>query len=175
MASQLFRTKSADLLISESEEPDRQMKRTLSALDLTALGIGAIVGAGIFSLVGTASAGETFSSRIKTPLMNFIIAWVSGAEVRLGRPGAGPALIISLIVAAIACAFAALCYAELASMIPISGSAYTYSYTTLGEIFAWVIGWDRLLDDAVGNMAVALSRSGHFPVLRYSLYGLKRP
>src|SRR5262250_3913487 len=162
MASQLFRTKSADQLIRESEEPDRQMKRTLSALDLTALGIGAIIGAGIFSLVGTASAGETFSSKIKTPLMNFIIGWLSGAEVRLGRPGAGPALVISLVVAAIACAFAALCYAELASMIPISGSAYTYSYATLGEIFAWIIGWDLILEYAVGNMAVAISWGDYF-------------
>ena len=175
MASQLFRTKSADQLIRESEEPDRQMKRTLSALDLTALGIGAIIGAGIFSLVGTASAGETYSDRIKTPLMNFIIGWLSGAEVRLGRPGAGPALVISLVVAAIACAFAALCYAELASMIPISGSAYTYSYATLGEIFAWIIGWDLILEYAVGNMAVAVSWSGYFVKLLYSLFGLKLP
>src|SRR5262252_1478785 len=151
------------------------MKRTLSALDLTALGIGAIVGAGIFSLVGTASAGETYSDRIKTPLMNFIIGWLSGAEVRLGRPGAGPALVISLVVAAIACAFAALCYAELASMIPISGSAYTYSYATLGEIFAWIIGWDLILEYAVGNMAVAVSWSGYFVKLLYSLFGLKLP
>src|SRR6266545_2790303 len=175
MALQLFRTKSADQLIRESEDPDRQMKRTLSALDLTALGIGAIIGAGIFSLVGTASAGETYSSRIKTPLMNFIIGWLSGAEVRLGRPGAGPALVISLVVAAIACAFAALCYAELASMIPISGSAYTYSYATLGEIFAWIIGWDLILEYAVGNMAVAVSWSGYFVKLLYSLFGLKLP
>src|SRR5262245_51971943 len=175
MALQLFRTKSADQLIRESEEPDRQMKRTLSALDLTALGIGAIVGAGIFSLVGTASAGETYSDRIKTPLMNFIIAWLSGSEVRLGRPGAGPALVISLVVAAIACAFAALCYAELASMIPISGSAYTYSYATLGEIFAWIIGWDLILEYAVGNMAVAVSWSGYFVKLCDSLFHLKFP
>src|SRR5215510_2000294 len=175
MASQLFRTKSADQLIRESEDPDRQMKRALSALDLTALGIGAIIGAGIFSLVGTASAGETYTSKIKTPLMNFIIGWLSGAEVRLGRPGAGPALVISLVVAAIACAFAALCYAELASMIPISGSAYTYSYATLGEIFAWIIGWDLILEYAVGNMAVAVSWSGYFVQLCDSLFHLKFP
>ncbi len=141
MASQLFSTKSSDQLLNESENPDRQMKRTLSAFDLTALGIGAIVGAGIFSLVGTASAGETFSSKIKTPLMNFIIAGLTGSDVQLGRTAAGPALVISLILAAVACAFAAFCDAEVVSMIPVSGSAYIYSYATLGEIFAWIIGW----------------------------------
>jgi len=175
MASQLFRTKSADQLIRESEDPDRQMKRALSALDLTALGIGAIIGAGIFSLVGTASAGETFSGRIKTPLMNFIIAWLSGSDVRLGRPGAGPALVISLAVAAVACAFAALCYAELASMIPISGSAYTYSYATLGEIFAWIIGWDLILEYAVSNMSVAVGFSAYLQDLFENVFGFHLP
>lgn len=174
MASQLLRTKSPDLLISESEVPERQMKRTLSALDLTALGIGAIIGAGIFSLVGTAAAGEQFSSRIKTPLLNFIIAWFSGESALLGRPGAGPALTLSLILAAIACAFAALCYAELASMIPVSGSAYTYSYATLGELIAWIIGWDLILEYAVGNMGVAISWSGYFVKL-LKTFGLKLP
>lgn len=174
MASQLFRTKSPDQLLNESENPERQMKRTLSAFDLTALGIGAIVGAGIFSLVGTASAGETFSSKIKTPLMNFIVAGLTGSDVQLGRPGAGPALVISLILAAVACAFAAFCYAELASMIPVSGSAYTYSYATLGEIFAWIIGWDLILEYAVGNMAVAVSWSGYFVKFLYA-FGLKLP
>ena len=175
MASQMFSTKSPDQLLRESENPDRQMKRTLTAFDLTALGIGAIVGAGIFSLVGTASAGETFASRIKTPLMNFIVAGLTGSDVQLGRPGAGPALVISLILAAVACAFAAFCYAELASMIPVSGSAYTYSYATLGEIFAWVIGWDLILEYAVGNMAVAVSWSGYFIKLLYALFGLRLP
>lgn len=174
MASQLFRTKSPDQLLNESENPERQMKRTLSAFDLTALGIGAIVGAGIFSLVGTASAGETFSSKIKTPLMNFIVAGLTGSDVQLGRPGAGPALVISLMLAAVACAFAAFCYAELASMIPVSGSAYTYSYATLGEIFAWIIGWDLILEYAVGNMAVAVSWSGYFVKFLYA-FGLKLP
>jgi len=175
MASQLFSTKSPDQLLHESETPERQMKRTLSAFDLTALGIGAIVGAGIFSLVGTASAGETFDSKIKTPLMNFIIASLTGSDVQLGRPGAGPALVISLILAAVACTFAAFCYAELASMIPVSGSAYTYSYATLGEIFAWIIGWDLILEYAVGNMAVAVSWSGYFIKFLYALLGLKLP
>ncbi len=102
MASQIFSTKSPDQLLRESENPDRQMKRTLSAFDLTTLGIGAIVGAGIFSLVGTASAGETFASKIKTPLMNFIIAGLTGMDVQLGRLGAGPALVISLMLAVVA-------------------------------------------------------------------------
>ena len=80
----------------------------------------------------------------------------------LGRPGAGPAVVLSFVVAATACGFAALCYAELAAMIPVSGSAYTYSYATLGEIIAWIIGWDLILEYAVGNMAVAVGWAGYF-------------
>ena len=175
MASQLFRTKSADQLIRESEAPDRQMKRTLSALDLTALGIGAIIGAGIFSLTGTAAAGESFKTGLSTPLINFITAFLSGGAVEYGRPGAGPAVTISLIVAALACVFAALCYAEMAAMIPISGSAYTYSYATLGELIAWIIGWDLILEYAVGNMAVAVSWSGYFRAFLNSTLGIKLP
>ena len=175
MASQLFRTKSADQLIRESEEPDRQMKRTLSALDLTALGIGAIIGAGIFSLTGTAAAGESYGTRLETPVLNFIVAFFSGGAVELGRAGAGPAVTLSLVIAAIACAFAALCYAEMAAMIPISGSAYTYSYATLGELVAWIIGWDLILEYAVGNMAVAASWSGYFLAFLNSIMGIKLP
>ncbi|MGB9599939.1 MAG: amino acid permease, partial [Myxococcota bacterium] len=110
-------------------------------VQLTALGIGAIVGAGIFATVGTAAVGDT------------------------ARPGAGPALIISFILTAIACGFAALCYAELASMVPISGSAYTYAYATLGQVIAWIIGWDLIIEYAVGNVAVAISWSGYFKEL----------
>src|SRR5437868_8804928 len=175
MASQLFKTKSPDLLISESEEPERQMKRSLSALDLTALGIGAIIGSGIFALTGTAAAGQSFATKIETPVINFISAALTGAEVQLGRPGAGPAIVLSFIFAGLACAFAALCYAELASMIPVSGSAYTYSYATLGEIVAWIIGWDLILEYAVGNMAVAVGWSGYFVQLCESLFHLKFP
>src|SRR5437588_8494644 len=120
-------------------------------------------------MTGTAAAGQSFSSRLETPVLNFIQAWFSGGEVLLGRAGAGPAIAISFIVAAIACGFAALCYAELASMIPVSGSAYTYSYATLGEIVAWIIGWDLILDYAVGNMSVAVSWSGYFVDLWGSL------
>src|SRR5438477_5204230 len=151
------------------------MKRTLGAFDLTCIGIGAIIGSGIFAMTGTAAAGQTFSSRLETPVLNFIQAWFAGGEVLLGRAGAGPAIAISFVVAAIACAFAALCYAELASMIPVSGSAYTYSYATLGEIIAWIIGWDLLLEYAVGNMSVAVGWSGYFVQLCGSLFGLKFP
>lgn len=172
MASQLFKTKSPELLIRESQHPDRLMKRSLSALDLTALGIGAIIGTGIFALTGTAAAGEQVTattSHLTTPVLNFIQSWITHADVILGRPGAGPAVVFSFIVAAVACGFAALCYAELASMIPVSGSAYTYSYATLGEMVAWVIGWDLILEYAVGNMAVAVGWSDYFVKFLYSV------
>ncbi|HKR53243.1 MAG TPA: amino acid permease [Chthoniobacterales bacterium] len=170
----IFRVKSPDHLIAEAAAPERQLKRTLGAFALTCIGIGAIIGAGIFSLTGTAAAGQTFGSRFETPVINFIQAWFSGADVILGRSGAGPAIAMSFIVAGTACAFAALCYAELASMIPVSGSAYTYSYATLGEIIAWIIGWDLILEYAVGNMAVAVSWSGYFVQLCGSA-GIKFP
>src|ERR1041384_3158128 len=175
MASQIFRTKSPDHLMREAAAPERQMKRTLGAFDLTCIGIGAIIGSGIFAMTGTAAAGQVFSSRLETPVLNFLQAWFSGADVVLGRAGAGPAIALSFVIAAIACAFAALCYAELASMIPVSGSAYTYSYATLGEIIAWIIGWDLILEYAVGNMAVAVGWSGYFVKLCHSLFGLKFP
>src|SRR5689334_7621374 len=172
----LFRTKSPELLMREAQAPERQLKRSLTALDLTALGIGAIIGTGIFGLTGTAAAGEqAVASFWKTPLLNFVQAWVSHSDVAFGRPGAGPAIVFSFIVAAVACGFAALCYAELSSMIPVSGSAYTYSYATLGEIIAWIIGWDLILEYAVGNMAVAVGWSGYFVQLCGSLFGLKFP
>src|SRR5881396_521196 len=175
VGSQLFKTKSPDHLMAEAASAERQMKRTLTAFDLTCIGIGAIIGTGIFALIGTAIAGQTFPTRLETPILNFIQAWLSGADVILGRAGAGPAVAISLFVAALACGFAALCYAELASMIPVSGSAYTYSYATLGEIIAWIIGWDLILEYAVGNMAVAVGWSGYFVKLCGSLFGLKFP
>ncbi|MFZ1220664.1 MAG: amino acid permease [Chthoniobacterales bacterium] len=159
----------------EAAAPERQMKRTLGAFDLTCIGIGAIIGSGIFAMTGTAAAGQTFSSRLETPVLNFIQAWFSGADVVLGRAGAGPAIAVSFVIAAVACGFAALCYAELASMIPVSGSAYTYSYATLGEIIAWTIGWDLILEYAVGNMSVAVGWSGYFVQLCSSLGGWKFP
>jgi basic amino acid/polyamine antiporter, APA family len=175
VALQLFRTKNADHLIAEAAAPERQMKRTLTAFDLTCIGIGAVIGTGIFALIGTAIAGQTFPTRLETPVLNFVQAWLSGADLALGRSGAGPAVAISMFVAAVACGFAALCYAELAAMIPVSGSAYTYSYATLGEIVAWIIGWDLILEYAVGNMAVAVGWSGYFVKLCGSLFGLKFP
>src|SRR6266853_5880423 len=156
VGSQLFKTKSPDHLMAEAASPERQMKRTLTAFDLTCIGIGAVIGTGIFALIGTAISGQTFPTRLETPVLNFIQAWLSGANLVLGRSGAGPAITISLFVAALACGFAALSDAELASMIPVSGSAYTYSYATLGELIAWIIGWDLILEYAVGNMAVAV-------------------
>ena len=159
----------------EAAAPERQMKRSLGAFDLTCIGIGAIIGSGIFAMTGTAAAGQVFSSRLETPVLNFIQAWCSGGDVVLGRLGAGPAIAVSFIVAAVACAFAALCYAELASMIPVSGSAYTYSYATLGEIIAWIIGWDLILEYAVGNMSVAVGWSGYFVQLCDSAAGIKFP
>jgi APA family basic amino acid/polyamine antiporter len=162
--------------MQEAAAPERQMKRALSAFDLTCIGIGAIIGTGIFALAGTAAAGEQLQASIwKTPVLNFIQAWMTHADVVFGRPGAGPAVMLSFVVAAVACGFAALCYAELASMIPVSGSAYTYSYATLGEIIAWIIGWDLILEYAVGNMAVAVGWSGYFVRLCGSLFNLKFP
>src|SRR5213595_885270 len=172
----LFRTKNPDHLIAEAAMPERQMKRVLGPFALTCIGIGAIIGTGIFALAGTAAAGEQLQASVwKTPILNFIQSWATNAPLVFGRPGAGPAVMLSFVVAAVACGFAALCYAELASMIPVSGSAYTYSYATLGEIIAWIIGWDLILEYAVGNMAVAVGWSGYFVRLCGSLLGLKFP
>src|SRR5213080_1418926 len=178
VASQFLRTKSPDHLMAEAAAPERQLKRALSAFDLTCIGIGAIIGTGIFALAGTAAAGEqahAVGSIWKTPVLNFVQSWTTHASLVFGRPGAGPAVMLSFVVAGIACGFAALCYAELASMIPVSGSAYTYSYATLGEIIAWIIGWDLIMEYAVGNMAVAVGWSGYFVKLCHSLFGLKFP
>ena len=163
--------------MQEAAAPERQMKRALGPFHLTCIGIGAIIGTGIFALAGTAAAGEqatALGSIWKTPVLNFIQSWITHAPLVFGRPGAGPAVMLSFMVAGIACGFAALCYAELAAMIPVSGSAYTYSYATLGEIIAWIIGWDLILEYAVGNMAVAVGWSGYFVKLCGSA-GLKLP
>src|SRR5437660_11191399 len=165
MASKLLRTKSPDHLIAEAAAPERQLKRVLGPFALTCIGIGAIIGTGIFALAGTASAGEqtqVVGSIWKTPVLNFVQSWMTHTPLVFGRPGAGPAVMLSFVVAGIACGFAALCYAALVAMIPVSGSAYTYSYATLGEIVAWIIGWDLILEYAVGNMAVAVGWSGYF-------------
>ena len=132
MAANIFQTKSLEQLAGDIEK-GKGLKRSLSALDLTLLGIGAIIGTGIFVLTGTAAANQ-----------------------------AGPAITLSYVLAGLACGFAALCYAEFASMIPVSGSAYTYAYATLGEVVAWMIGWDLILEYAVGSMTVAIGWSGYF-------------
>jgi APA family basic amino acid/polyamine antiporter len=130
---QLFRTKPLDELMAETREEGHQLKKALGPWNLVALGIGAIIGAGIFATIGTAAAGDP------------------------SRPGAGPALMLSFVLTALVCGFSALCYAEFASMVPVAGSAYTYSYATLGELVAWIIGWDLTLEYAIGNVAVAIS------------------
>jgi len=126
---------------------------------LTALGIGAVIGSGIFTVIGTAIAGQKFdtSSILNAPLADYIVHHAATT----GRPGAGPALAVSLVLVAIVCGFTALCYAELASMIPIAGSAYTYTYATMGELIAWIIGWDLILEYAVSNMAVSVGFAAH--------------
>jgi basic amino acid/polyamine antiporter, APA family len=139
----LFARKPIADLLAEEGHPNA-LKRALGPGDLIMLAIGAVIGAGIFSSIGTAAAGEILPS---------------GVVVRYG---AGPALVISFILLGVVCGLAALCYAELASMIPQAGSAYAYSYATLGELIAWIIGWDLILEYAVGNVAVAVAWAGYF-------------
>ncbi len=141
--SQLFQRKPIQDLIVDEADP-RALKRVLGAGDLVMLAIGAVIGAGIFGAIGTAAAGQVAPD---------------GTVIRYA---AGPALIFSFILLGGACALAALCYAELASMIPQAGSAYAYSYATLGELVAWIIGWDLMLEYAVGNVAVAISWGDYF-------------
>src|SRR4029077_476650 len=159
MGAQIFRTKDIDKLISDSQEPDKRLKKSLGAVSLTSLGIGAVIGSGIFTVIGTAIAGQKmqFSSILNAPLLEYLIYH----SASFGRPGAGPAIALSFILVAIACGFAALCYAELAAMIPIAGSAYTYTYATMGELIAWIIGWDLILEYAVSNMAVSVGFAAH--------------
>jgi len=158
MALSLLRTKSvADITATLVEgETAHGLKRSLTAFDLVMLGIGAVIGAGIFSAIGTAAVGEV------TP---------DGTVVRYG---AGPALVLSFVLLGVVCGLAGLCYAELTSMIPISGSAYTYAYATLGEFVAWIIGWDLILEYAVGNAAVAIAWSGYFASL-FRSFGIELP
>jgi len=143
MPSQLFRTKPLSLLLAE-EAGDHRLRRILGPVQLTALGVGAIIGTGIFILTGVAAHDRTC-----------------------------PALMLSFVLAGLACVFAALCYAEFASMVPVAGSAYTYAYATLGELFAWIIGWDLILEYAVGSATVAHGWSAHFqeftPLFRFKV------
>ena len=147
----LFRTKNLDDILAALRDEKNSLKRSLGALDVTLIGIGAIIGAGIFATIGTAAAGDAY------------------------RPGAGPSLMISFGITAIVCAFTALCYAEMAAMVPISGSAYTYSYATLGELVAWIIGWDLILEYAIGNVAVAISWANYFRSFIHDAFGIDIP
>src|SRR5262249_10501664 len=149
MANQLFRTKPLSMLLEEMKGENR-LRRILGPVQLTALGVGAIIGTGIFILTGVAAHDRT-----------------------------GPALMLSFVMAGLACVFAALCYAEFASMVPVAGSAYTYAYATLGELFAWIIGWDLILEYAVGSATVAHGWSAHFqeftPLFRFKVWPLVAP
>jgi APA family basic amino acid/polyamine antiporter len=140
LRAQLFRRKPLAALLADADSRSGGLKRALGALDLTLLGIGAIVGAGIFVLTGVAAAKY-----------------------------AGPAIVLSFIVSGFACAMAALCYAEFAAMIPVAGSAYSYSYATMGELVGWIIGWDLVLEYAVGAAAVAVGWSGYLTVILHGL------
>jgi APA family basic amino acid/polyamine antiporter len=149
LSSQLLSRKTVDQCIADGEAGGG-LRRSLGPLQLTALGIGAIIGAGIFAAIGSAISGDA------------------------GHAGAGPAIVISILVAGVTSALAALTYSEFAAMIPISGSAYTYAYATLGELVAWIIGWDLILEYAVGNVAVAIGWAGYFDSLLHGL-GLAMP
>jgi APA family basic amino acid/polyamine antiporter len=153
--SALFQRKPIAALVEETHGPN-SLKRSLGAGDLIMLAIGAVIGAGIFGAIGTAAAGQI------------------GPNGEVIRMGAGPALVFSFILLGGACALAGLCYAELAAMIPQAGSAYAYSYATLGEMVAWIIGWDLILEYAVGNVAVAISWGDYFNTLLRGV-GLELP
>ena len=136
----VLRTKSVEQSLADAEEPEFKLKRSLSALDLIVFGVGVVIGAGIFTLTG-----------------------------RAAHDVAGPGIVLSFVVAAICCALAAMCYAEFASTVPVSGSAYTFSYSSLGEIFAWIIGWDLILEMFLGASVVAQGWSAYLGVLLENL------
>src|SRR3954468_16772921 len=141
----LFATKPVDRLVADTQDDASQLKRAVGLLDLTALGIGAIIGTGIFVILGEA-IGD-----------------------------AGPAIVLSFVLAGVTCAFSALSYAELASAIPVSGSAYTYGYATMGELAAWIIGWDLILEYGVSIAAVAVGWGQYFSELLDTLFGITLP
>ncbi len=132
----ILKKRSPDELIATSKKSE--LKKTLNVFDLIVIGIGAVVGTGIFTIIGTAITGSAESA------------------------GAGPAIVISMLLAAIACVFSALCYSEIAAMIPVAGSAYTYTYATMGEFMAWMVGWILMLEYAIGNITVASAWTGYF-------------
>src|SRR5262245_35212835 len=142
---QWFAKKSLEMLHAEMEG-ERRLRRVLGPASLTALGVGAVIGAGIFVMTG-----------------------------RAAREDAGAAIMLSYCVAGLGCALAALCYAEFASLAPVAGSAYTYAYAALGELFAWIIGWDLVLEYAMGCATVASGWSGHFDEFLYASFGLRVP
>ncbi|MBH0190937.1 MAG: amino acid permease [Nitrospira sp.] len=150
MINRLFRTKSISQILADAAHPEHRLKKTLTVWDLTALGIGAIIGTGIFVLIGTAIVGDEH------------------------RPGAGPGIVLSFVLSGLTCALAALCYAEFAAMIPVAGSAYTFSYATLGEFLAWLTGWNLILEYGVACVAVAIGWSGYFNKL-LKLAGVELP
>ena len=154
--NQLFQRKPIAELVIDEADSSRSLKRVLGAGDLIMLAIGAVIGAGIFGAIGTAAAGQV------------------GPNGEVIRHAAGPALIFSFILLGGACALAGLCYAELASMIPQAGGAYAYSYAALGELVAWIIGWDLMLEYAIGNVAVAISWGDYFNTLMRS-FGVDFP
>jgi basic amino acid/polyamine antiporter, APA family len=147
---QLFRTKPIEQILADADHPSHRLKKTLTAWDLTCLGIGAIIGTGIFVLIGTAIVGDAH------------------------RPGAGPGIVLSFVLSGLTCALAALCYAEMSAMIPVAGSAYTFSYATLGEMLAWLTGWNLILEYGVACVAVAIGWSGYFNNL-LRLAGIELP
>jgi APA family basic amino acid/polyamine antiporter len=174
--SRLFRTKSIDALIAAAAEPEKRLAKTLGPWSLTAFGIGAVIGSGIFTVIGTATSGttQTLESAMKVPVWELIVHG-SAAVTTVGRPGAGPGITLAFLLTAVVCGFAALCYAELASMIPVAGSAYTYAYATMGELIAWIIGWDLILEYAVSNMAVAVGFSAYFNDILDSVFHVHLP
>ena len=145
MIRSVFHTKHLDDILATAADAHSSLKRTLGPVQVTLLGVGAIIGTGIYATIGTATAGDA------------------------QRPGAGPSLMISFLITAAVCAFTAFCYAEFASMVPIAGSAYTYSYATMGELVAWIIGWDLIIEYGIGNVAVAISWAGYFRSLMHDL------
>lgn len=157
MFKKLMRSKSCESVLRTIDESPIKLQKTIGVVELMALGIGAIVGAGIFVITGTAAAG------IISP---------AGDILRLP---AGPAIILSFVITAVGCCFCAMCYAELASMIPVSGSAYTYSYVSMGEIFAWIIGWDLLLEYTFDAATVAIGWSGYMQQFLLNVLHIKLP
>jgi APA family basic amino acid/polyamine antiporter len=150
-ARDLFRRKSIADVIAGGERSEGRLRRALGTSDLTLLGVGAIVGAGIFSSIGQMAAG--------TP----------------DQPGAGPALIVSYLLTAVACGLAAMCYAEIAALVPVAGSAYSYAFAALGEIWAWIIGWDLIIEYAIGNVYVAQSWAEYFRSFLHGALGVDLP